>query len=205
MIKKIIIGYSGHAYVILDSLYSNNIQIDGYCEKNRNEKNPFCIPYIGNENDEKAIKVLKYSHIFLGIGDNKLREVLYHSIKQLETIFPVVTHARSIISTTANIGEATVVLPGAIINANANIGVGVICNSSSIIEHECEIGDFAHIAPGAVLAGSVKVGANSFIGSNSVIKEGVLIGSNVIVGAGSVVINNIPDGKKIVGNPSRFI
>jgi acetyltransferase-like isoleucine patch superfamily enzyme len=59
--------------------------------------------------------------------------------------------------------------------------------------------------PGAVLAGNVKVGSGSFIGANSVIKQGVEIGKNVIVGAGTVVLNNIYDGNKIVGNPSRFI
>ena len=42
-----------------------------------------------------------------------------------------------------------------------------------------------------------------FVGANAVIKQGVVIGKDVVIGAGTVVINDVENGKKIVGNPSR--
>lgn len=203
--KNIIIGYSGHAYVVLDTLRSNGIIVSAYCDKEIKVNNPFGLTYLGEENSPAINAELQLCNTYLGIGSNIVRNKIYHYFTQHNINMPSVIHRLSIVSTSAIIENGSVVMPGVVINAFAKIGKAVICNTSSTIEHECEIGDFAHIAPGAVLAGGVRVGANSFIGANSVVKEGVNIGSNVIVGAGSVVINNIPDGKKIVGNPSRFI
>jgi len=203
--KNVIIGYSGHGYVVLDTLKSNGIILYAYCEKEEKASNPYGLTYLGEENSAAILTELQLYNAYLGIGSNLIRQRIYNYFTEHKIKMPSITHRQAIVSDTVSIENGTVVMPGVIINAFAKIGKAVICNSSSIIEHECEIGDFVHIAPGAVLAGSVKVGSNSFIGANSVIKEGVIIGSNVIVGAGSVVINNIPDGKKIVGNPSRFI
>jgi sugar O-acyltransferase (sialic acid O-acetyltransferase NeuD family) len=205
LIKNVIIGYGGHGYVLLDSLKSNGIIVSAYCEKEIKVNNPFGLTYLGEEVDPAIIAELQLCNTYLGIGSNVVRSKIYHHFTQHNINMPSVIHIQSIVSTSAIIENGSVIMPGVVINSFAKIGKAVICNTSSTIEHECQIGDFAHIAPGAVLAGGVKVGANSFIGANSVVKEGVCIGSNVTVGAGSVVIRNIPDGKKIVGNPSRFI
>ena len=203
--KNVIIGYSGHGYVVLDALKSNGIIVDAYCEKEEKTNNPFGLIYLGEERSTKIISELQFYNAYIGIGNNSIRSEIYQFFSEHNIIMPSVIHSNAIVSSSVSIENGTVVMPGVVINAFSKIGKAVICNSSSVIEHECEIGDFAHIAPGAVLAGGVRVGANSFIGANSVVREGVYIGSNVTVGAGSVVIRNIPDGKKIVGNPSRFI
>ncbi len=203
--KNVIIGYGGHGYVVLDSLKSNGIFVSAYCEKEIKVKNPFGLTYLGEENSPAIIAELQLCNTYLGIGSNVVRNKIYNYFTQHNINMPSVIHRQSIVSTSAIIENGSVVMPGVVINAFAKIGKAVICNSAAVIEHECEIGDFVHIAPGAVLAGGVRVGANSFIGANSVIKQGVNIGENVIVGAGSVVIHDIPDHKKIIGNPTRFI
>lgn len=203
--KNVIIGYSGHGYVVLEALKSNGIIVAAYCEKEEKTNNPFGLIYLGEERSITTISELKFYNAYLGIGNNSIRREIYQFFSEYNIIMPSVIHSNAIVSTNVSIENGSVVMPGVVINAFAKIGKAVICNTSSTIEHECEIGDFAHIAPGAVLAGGVRVGANSFIGANSVVKEGVNIGENVIVGAGSVVIHDIPDHKKIVGNPTRFI
>jgi sugar O-acyltransferase (sialic acid O-acetyltransferase NeuD family) len=205
LIKNVIIGYSGHAFVVLDILRSNGIVAAAYCEKEEKTNNPFGLIYLGEERSTTTISELKFYNAYLGIGNNSIRREIYQFFSERNINMPSVIHSNAIVSTNVLIENGSVIMPGVVINSFAKIGKAVICNTSSTIEHECEIGDFAHIAPGAVLAGGVKVGANSFIGANSVVKEGVNIGENVIVGAGSVVIHDIPDHKKIVGNPTRFI
>ncbi len=201
--NAIIIGYSGHSYVVLDTLLSNKFHVLGYCEKEKKASNPYNLEYLGEENDPELNSLFETSHIFIGIGDNKARAEIFNSFFKKNITCPFVIHNSANVSPLAQINLGTVVLPGAIINSCAQLGKAIICNSSSVIEHECKIEDYCHIAPGAVLAGNVSVGAYSFIGANSVIKQGVRIGSNVIIGAGSVVTNDVESGAVVYGNPAR--
>jgi sugar O-acyltransferase (sialic acid O-acetyltransferase NeuD family) len=201
MKEAIIIGYSGHSFVVTEILQANQYMIKGYCEKSEKQFNPYGLQYLG---DEKNLKNLKSEiTIFITIGDNLTRNKIFKTLNEQKFIMPAVFHPMAIISSTVKIGVASVIMPGSIINACSVIGKGVICNSASVIEHECMIGDFVHIAPGAVLAGGVTIGDNSLIGANSVIKQGVNIGRNVVVGAGSVVLKDIEDNSIIYGNPSK--
>ena len=52
MIKQLsIIGYSGHALVILEQISAWNISIRGYYDINLKESNPFNLEYLGKENN----------------------------------------------------------------------------------------------------------------------------------------------------------
>ena len=203
--KIILVGYSGHGLVVADTAFENNLNVIGYTEKSINEINPFKLEYLGDESSSDFKGWDLDVAFILGIGDNILREKIYnHVLSNGKKIISLI-NSMSSISSFAEIGDAVFINRNVSINAFAKIGSNVILNTGCIIEHECMIGDSVHIAPGAVLAGNVKVGSGSFIGANSVIKQGVEIGKNVFVGAGTVVLNDIPDEKKIVGNPSRFI
>ncbi len=203
--KIILIGYSGHAYVVADIAIENQFKIIGYTEKSRVQNNPFNLSYAGYEKELDFFENKKGVGFLIGIGNNSIRERIYNLItsKNLE-VTTIICNTASI-SHSAWIDSGTFINRNVTVNALAKIGKNVILNTACIIEHECEISDSVHIAPGAVLAGNVLVGERTFIGANSVIKQGVQIGKDVIVGAGTVVLFDIPDGKKIVGNPSRFI
>jgi sugar O-acyltransferase (sialic acid O-acetyltransferase NeuD family) len=203
--KVILIGYSGHGFVVADTAIENQLNLVGYAEKMIVQKNPFQLNYIGNEKEdgffEKNIEIT----YLIGIGDNIIREKIYNLIIEKEgEILTLVSQSASI-SKTVSLGTGTFVNKNVSINSFAVIGKNVILNTACIIEHDCIIGDSVHIAPGAVLAGNVTVGERSFIGANAVIKQGVVIGKDVLVGAGAVVLNDILDGEKIVGNPSRLL
>ncbi len=203
--KVILIGYSGHGFVVADTAIENQLKLIDYAENSIVQNNPFNLTYIGNENEKDFFEKNKEAIYLIGIGDNTIRESIYNKIieKQGE-ILTLISQSASI-SKTASIGNGAFVNRNVSINSFAKIGKNVILNTACIIEHDCEIADSVHIAPGAVLAGNVTVGEKSFIGANSVVKQGVIIGKDVVVGAGTVVLKNIPDGKKIVGNPSRYI
>lgn len=203
--KVVIIGYSGHAYVVAESYIANGRNISFYADLKEAPSNPFNLAYLGFESDPnfKGWNIsLKY---ILGIGDNYLREKVAKLILSKSHILENVIDPHAVISKSTNIGNGVFVSKGVLINAFATIGNFTILNTGCIIEHECEIGTAAHIAPGAVLAGNVKVGDRSFIGANAVIKQGVVIGDDVIIGAGSVVLHNVENSSKLVGNPGRLI
>ena len=203
--KVILIGYSGHGYVVADIAIENQLNLIGYTEKNEFVINPFQLNYLGDEQHDIFFSKYESAEFIIGIGDNYTREEVFNFIKDQGKTIRNLISSSALISGSVKMGEGIFVNRNVTINALAKIGNNVLLNTSCIIEHECVISDSVHVAPGAVLAGNVFVGERSIIGANSVIKQGVNIGKDVIIGAGTVVINDIPDGKKIVGNPSRFL
>lgn len=200
----ILIGYSGHAYVVADIILRNGGAIVGYCEREEKPDNPYALPYLGPESTERAREMLRQYAGFIAIGDNAIRQRVAEQVLGAGArAFSTVVHLSASISATARLADGILVAAAAVINPLARIGRGVICNSACVIEHECQVGDFAHIAPGAVLAGNVHVGERAFIGANAVVKQGVFIGADATVGAGAVILRDVPAGATIVGNPGR--
>ena len=61
----IVIGYSGHAYVVCGILFAAGKKVTGYCDFEEKLQNPFQLAYYGNENSEKAIGALQGSGFFI--------------------------------------------------------------------------------------------------------------------------------------------
>lgn len=197
-----IIGYSGHAYVVIDALQSAGKCVTAYCDGEKKAANPFALTYLGRETE--AIEELKQFDYFASVGDNRIRRKIAEFMESM-IHRPAITviHPSAVIAQSVQAGHGVLVCAGALINPLAVIGNGAICNTGAIVEHECRIGEYVHIAPGAVLCGAVNIGNNTFVGANSVIRQGITIGANVIIGAGSVVTKDIPDGAQVIGNPAR--
>jgi sugar O-acyltransferase (sialic acid O-acetyltransferase NeuD family) len=203
--KVILIGYSGHAYVVNSIFMSMSKEVYAYCDNTIKENNPFNLEYLGAENTDNVLKVLSKNVFFIAIGDNQTRRKVYENLEEKNLLPCNAIHTSAIICSSATIGKNGVMISaGTIINPLTKIGNGAICNTGCIIEHDCIIGDFAHIAPSAILCGNVCIGDNSFIGAGSVIKQGIIIGKNVTIGAGTVVIKNIPDNSTAYGNPAQL-
>lgn len=201
--KVILVGYSGHAYVVADILLRTGASLIGYCDAVEKENNPFGLPWYGDFHSDAANEVLEKSSFFIAIGNNKTRREIFGKLNAFSSVNAIDPSA--IISDRSTMGASVMVGTGVKINAFASIGNGVICNTGAIIEHECIIADFAHLAPGSVLCGNVSVGENSFIGANAVIKQGIKIGKNVTIGAGSVILKDVADNCTVVGNPGRAL
>ena len=198
-----IVGYSGHAFVIIDILLSAGRLVTAYCDAEEKALNPYLLEYLGKESE--VIDKLKKFDFFACVGHNGIREKIHTNLSQYLGNPINAIHPSAVISSSVKMSDGIMIAANATLNPLVEIGRGVICNTSTSIDHECIIGDFTHIAPGAVLCGNVTVGRSSFIGANSVIRQGITIGNNVIIGAGTVVVKDIPDGATVVGNPARNI
>jgi len=189
----ILIGYSGHAYVVHGIFAALCLNVTGYCDKEEKEQNPFSLKYFGNEMSAAGLDAMQQQKFFIAIAEQHL--------------FPVnAVHPSAIIDDSVSIAQHGVMVSAQVtLNALARVGIGAICNTGCIIEHECEIGEFSHVGPGAILCGNVKLGNHSFVGAGSVVKEGIQIGNNVMIGAGSVVVKDIPDAVTVVGNPAQVL
>ena len=200
----ILIGYSGHAFVVYGILNAGGKKITGYYDMVEKEYNPFNLPYFGTENSDEAIEVLRQNDFFIAIGDNKLRRKIHISLQQHNIAPANAIHPSLIIDPSATIAQSGVMISANVtINALAIIGIGAICNTGCIIEHECKVDNFAHIGPGAVLCGNVTIGEGTFVGAGAVVKQGIIVGKNAMIGAGAVVVNDVPDNITVVGVPAK--
>ncbi len=189
-------GASGHGKVVADIAKANGYKDIIFIDDGLNN-------YISFE--EFLNKFGNLIPVALGIGENRIRGIIYNKLKANDIKIQTLIHPSSIISKSVTIGEGSVVMPLVVVNADAKIGKGVILNSSCVIEHDNIIGDFAHISPNASLAGNVKIGNFSHIGIGSNIIQGKSIGEHTIIGAGSVVIDDIPSFCVGVGVPVKVI
>ncbi len=204
MKKLAIFGAGGHGAVVADILESQNLSLEILIDDNPKDKKINGVSAITKE-EFLTLKNAKEFGIVLAIGDNLVRQNLYHFFAQNGFRLPFVAHRSAIISKSAKIADGVVIMPNAILNAHSQIGIGAIINSGSIIEHDCRVGDFSHIAPNATLCGNVSIGACTHIGAGSVVVEGKSIDEYCLIGAGSVVVSNIQSHQKIVGNPAKKI
>lgn len=200
----IIIGYSGHGFVVCGIINATGKKITGYCDSEEKQYNPFALQYFGKENSQTAIAAFKENDFFIAIGNNNIRQKVFDTLAE-QGLYPAnAIHPSAVIDTSAKItSQGVMIAANVVINPLAKIGIAAICNTGCIVEHECVVGDFAHIGPGAVLCGNVKVGSNSFVGANAVVRQGVSIGNNVMIGAGAVVLKDVPDNVTVVGVPAK--
>ncbi len=197
-------GYSGHAYVIIESFLATGFTIAGYFDYQEALSNPFQIPYYGFEGTMDVKSIVKNSFVFPSVGDNNIRAKLISLFERQQLNQYTLIDPSASVSPTAEIQLSTYIGKNANINAKAIIGKGVIVNTAAVVEHECEVQDFCHIAPAAVLCGNVRIGEASFIGAHSVVRNNTTICSDVILGAGSVVVKNIIQGGIYYGNPCNM-
>jgi sugar O-acyltransferase (sialic acid O-acetyltransferase NeuD family) len=201
----VLIGYSGHGYVVAESAASAGLPLRYYIDLRKVISDPFGLEFLAQDVDMDFRDWDKGYHFMLGIGNNTIRLRIARALELKKQLMPPVIDSAAAVSATAQIGAGVFISKGACINAMAVVGSYSIINTAAIVEHECIIGSAVHIAPGSVLAGNVKVGDRSFIGANAVIKQGVVIGQDVTVGAGAVILKDIGDNATMVGNPAKQI
>ena len=203
--RVVILGGSGHAKVVIDILQSRgDIQLEGYLAPVEEAPALCGTPWLGNDNSLPMLLEQGVRTAFVAIGDNALRKermevLLRMGYRLINAISPHATVSRH-----ATLGAGISVMPGAVINAEANLGDGVIVNTNASVDHDCLIGAFCHVAPGCSLAGRVRVGEGAFLGTQTAVIPGISIGAWATVGAGSVVIRDLPDNATAFGIPARL-
>lgn len=199
MSSLVLYGAGGHAKVIYDIILSNNLLLEYLLDDN-----PPSSFFHHLEVFKPTDSLLKDKKLIVAVGDAFAREKIVNAIAN-KCSFETLVHYTAFVSRFSDLGEGTVVMPQACINAEVKIGKHCIINTASVIEHECVIEDFVHLSPSVTLAGNINIKKRAKIGIGARVIPGVTIGEDAIVGAGTVVINDVPDGATVVGNPGKII
>jgi len=113
-----------------------------------------------------------HDKIVIAIGNNEVRERIAGIV---EHEFGILIHRSAQIAADVLIGDGTVVLANAVIQAGAEIGRHVIVNANCVIDHDAVIEDFVSIYPGAYVGGNARVGKGKTVGPNEVVERGMCV------------------------------
>ena len=188
--RILLIGGGGHCKACIDVIeQEGRFQIHGIIDREENiGQTVLGYPIIGCD-EQLPLLLKKCSNALVTVGQIKtaaLRKKLFLQLKEIGYCLPVIQSPLAYISVHSAIGEGTIIMHHAIVNAAAHIGKNCIINTKSLIEHDAAVEDHCHISTGSILNGGVTVQSGSFFGSNATSKEYVTIPENGFIKAHSL-------------------
>ena len=181
--KLLIIGAGGLGRVVSDHAikkYECSFVDDGY-----ESGTEICgVKVVGHITDLTAL-FAEHKLLIVAIGNNILRERIYHEAEAIGYRFPNIIASNVYISPYAKLGYGCVLLNNVCIQNGSTVRNGVILNPGVEIHHDSTVEDFALIYTNSVVRTNAKVGKRVKIGSN------VSVGNNIEIEADSVIDNGM--------------
>jgi sugar O-acyltransferase (sialic acid O-acetyltransferase NeuD family) len=191
MEKIIIIGGGGHSHSCIDVIeQQGKYSIEGIIDiKEELGTKIMGYPVIGRDEDiPELCKSVKNFHIAIGqIKKPEIRIRLFQAVKSAGGILPVIVSPLAYVSKHATIGEGSIIMHYAVVNAGAQIGVNSIINIKAIVEYDAYVGNHCHVSEGAILNGEAQLCDRSFLGSNAVSLQSVIIPPDSFIKAYTLV------------------
>lgn len=188
--KLILIGGGGHAKACIDVIeQEDRFEIAGIIdvpEKIGVEVLGYKV--MGTDEDLKSL-AQDYGFFLVTIGQLETpsrRMACFERVKNVGAKLPVVTSPLAYVSKHARVGEGTIVMHQAVVNAGAEIGVNCIINTKALVEHDAVVRDHCHVSTNAVVNGGVVVGSRTFFGSNATSRQCITIPEDSFIRANSL-------------------
>jgi sugar O-acyltransferase (sialic acid O-acetyltransferase NeuD family) len=189
----VFLGGGGHCRSVVDVARKAGRQLIGVIDRVESESGSVLdCPIIGSDDD--ICKYIAEAEFIVTVGAIKsaaTRIRLYESVKSLGGRLATLISPMACVSDYAIIGDGTVVMHSAVVNAASSIGENCIINTGANIEHDVTVGDHTHVSTGVMVNGGCQIGRGVFIGSGSVLVQGISVADDVVIGAGSVVLRSI--------------
>lgn len=140
--------------------------------------------------------------VAVGVGSPRARAAIVSALSLPGRLFPTLIHPTAILGSEFRHGEGLIVLGGASIGTNVQLGRHVHINGHAVLGHDAVCHDFVSVNPNATLSGECTVGARTRVGASSTVLQQLTLGSDVTVGASACVTQTVPDGSTVVGVPA---
>lgn len=203
----ILIGGGGHCKSVIDVAESAGYTILGILDRPEEVgKKVLSYEVIGTDDD--MAKYVDRAEFIVTVGQIKspdLRIKLHKMIEQAGGKLATIVAPTAHVSKYTQLGEGSVVMHQAVVNADAKIGKGCIVNTFANIEHDVVVGDYCHISTGAMVNGGATITDGTFLGSQSVVNQCVKIELGGVIASLSVVNKDITEKGIYAGNPAKLI
>ncbi len=210
MKRVIVIGSSGQAHVVIDTMeQEGKWQVAGLLDSFRPAgPTPLGYEVLGKIEDLRTlIAIHQIDAVFVGIGDNWTRGRISREIAAAVPgiCFASTVHPSAQIARKVQIGSGVVVMAGAVVMPAAEIRTGVLMGTRASLDHDSVMEEFSSLGPGAVTGGNVHIGAYTAVALGAKIVHGVSIGPQAVIGAGSTVLSDFPGNVVVYGTPAKVI
>lgn len=111
----------------------------------------------------------------------------------------------AIIAASANLGEGLFVNAGVTIGACAQLADGVLINRNASVGHHARLDRFVSLGPGVTVASECQIGRGVMIGAGAVVAPKIEVGENSVLAVGAVVAKHVPAHCVVAGNPARIV
>ncbi|MEO1012668.1 MAG: acetyltransferase [Bacteroidota bacterium] len=206
----VIFGASGHGSVVLDCIEKEKkYHVVGFMDSFKRKGsllNGYTI--LGSEFDlPYLIEKYTISGGIIAIGDNWVRKSLKERIAKVVPEFDYIhsVHPKAVIGKNVHIGKGTVVLPGAVVEANALIGDFCIINTNASLGHGGRMGNYSSLAPKCCTGGHFILGRFSAVCLGANVIDNITISEHTVVGAGSLVVGNLDSYTVAYGTPAKKV
>ena len=206
----IVFGSSLHAIEVANTIIDEKIEFLGFCSKSSKDMDKIIFnkyKVICSDDNISSIKKEEFKDAYIGLGgpiSNKERKKLFDFIKENNFNTPNIISSKANVSEFSQIGEGTVVLPGATIGPEVIIGKNCIINNNVVISHGSIIGDHVHLTPGSIIAGDCHIGEFTTIGMASTVYFSTNIGKNCLKHNNSSILIDLDDNSEINKNGKIF-
>ena len=143
----ILLGGGGHCKSVIDVAESAGYNIFGVLDMFEDVGKPV-LDYKVIGTDDEILQYVDKAEFIITVGFIKnpaIRNKLYNKVKEVGGKFATIVASTAHVSKYATIGEGTVIMHQAIVNAGAQIGANCIINTFTNIEHDAFIGAQSHI------------------------------------------------------------
>jgi len=182
----ILVGGGGHCKSVIDVAESAGYTILGVLDRPE-EVGKRVLNYQVIGTDDDMVKYADKAEFVVTVGQIKtsaLRVKLHNELVKAGCKLATIVSPYAHVSHYASLGEGTVVMHQAVVNADVHIGKGCIINTFANIEHDAQIGNYCHVSTGAMVNGGAQIDNETFLGSQSVVNQGVNIMGGVFLPPG---------------------
>lgn len=179
--KLLIVGAGGFGRVVSDHAvkeYECSFVDDGY-----EVGTEICGVKVFGHIADLASLFAEYKLLAVAIGNNSLRERIYHEAEMIGFQFPNIIAENVYISPFSTVGQGCIFLNNVCVQNGSKVGNGVILNPGVEIHHDSMVEDFSLIYTNSVIRTNAKVGKRVKIGSN------VSVGNDIVIESDSVIEN----------------
>lgn len=207
MKSLVLIGSNDYCKSVIEAAESSGYNILGILGfPNEVGNKVLSVPIIGTISDiaryvETADFIIASNHI--NQGSNRIS--LYTSAKKSGAHFATIIASTAYVSKYAHLGEGSVVMHKAFVNAGAKIGSNVFLDTLSNVDYEAVVGNHSIVSSNTIINGDSRVGERCIIGRHTTIDYGVHICNDVLLEDNSVVIEDVVTPGVYYGNPAKLV
>lgn len=147
----------------------------------------------------RVIMALGYDQV------NAVRKSMFERLRNLGYAIESYVHPKALWYSQNAPGEGCVIMPGALIEPGASVGMDTFIWGNVVVAHDAEVGDHCWLAAGAVISGMAKVEERCFVGVNATIANKMVCGAASIIGGAAFISKNIrPDSVFLARSAEPF-